>query len=119
MNIVGWLDYLLLCCSQTTKNKLYILELKFIFYYSIYVDATKGHIEKIGNDAHRTIEKKIFYFQPHAKSSFEFCFKSKLLHIEIWMTSLKQTTTRILRKLVLGISQGQYLFICTTLYFTS
>ena len=50
----------------------------------------------MGVDADYTIEKKLFWIRPHAKSVFEMCFKNESLDIAIWMTALKQSTTRFL-----------------------
>ena len=55
----------------------------------------------MGADVDYTIEKKLFWIHPHAKEFFEMCFKNEYLEIAIWMTALKESTTRVLKKLVL------------------
>ena len=54
----------------------------------------------MGADADYTIEKKLFWIHPHAKTFFHMCFKNEYLDITIWTTALKQSTTRVLEKLV-------------------
>lgn len=64
----------------------------------------------MGADADYTIEKKLFWIHPHAKSFFEMCFKNESLDIAIWTTALKQSTTRFLKKLVSETLQDKFLF---------
>lgn len=40
-------------------------------------------------DADYTIEKKLFWIHPHAKTFFEMSFKNESLDIAIWTTALK------------------------------
>ena len=95
---IKWFDYIIFHCvaAKIAEKKLVIFELKDIFYHSIQEEApNKGHIEKMGADADYTIEKKLFWIHPHAKSFFEMCFKNESLDIAIWTTALKQSTTSL------------------------
>ena len=51
---------------------IFIHELKDIFFYhNINDEATnKRHVEKMETDADYTIEKKLFWIHPHAKTFF-------------------------------------------------
>ena len=64
----------------------------------------------MGADADYTIENKLFWIHPHAKSFFEMCFKNESLYIAIWTTSLKQSTTRFLKKMVSETLQDKLVF---------
>ena len=67
----------------------------------------------MGRAADCTIEKKSFWFRPHAKTFLDMCFKKESLDIAIWTTSLKQNTTRVLKKLVSETLQAKFLFTWT------
>jgi len=85
-------EYIICHCvlAKTTKRKLFIFELKDIFYHSIDDEATdKGIIEKMGTNVDYTLEKELFWIPPHAKTFFEMCFKNESLDISIWTTTLK------------------------------
>lgn len=69
----------------------------------------------MGADANHKIEKKLFWIHPQAKSFFEMCFKNESLDIAIWMTDLKQNTTRFLKKLVSETLQDKFMFKWTAL----
>ncbi len=110
---IKWFDYIIFhyVAAKITEKKLVIFELKDIFYHSIDDEATnKGHIEKMGADVDYTIEKKLFWIHPHAKSFFEMCFKNESLDIAIWTTALKQSTTIFLKKFVSETIQDKLVF---------
>ena len=65
----------------------------------------------MGRVADYTIEKKLFWFHPHAKMFLEMCFKNESFDIEIWTIDLKQNTTQVLKMLVPETSQDQLVFI--------
>ena len=67
----------------------------------------------MGTDADYIIEKKLFWIHPHAKTFFEMCFKNEYFEIAIWMTTLKQNTTIVLKKLVLETLQDKLVFMWT------
>ena len=85
-----------------------------IFYQSVDGDASqKEFIEKMGRATDYTIEKKSFWFRPHAKTFLEMCSRKESLDIAIWTTSLKQNTTRVMKKLVSETLQAKFLFTWT------
>ena len=113
---IKWINYVIHYCFAAiiSEKILVIFELNNIFYQSGDGDASqKEYIEKMGRAADCTIEKKSFWFCPHAKTFLDMCFKKESLDIAIWTTSLKQNTTRVLKKLVSETLQAKFMFTWT------
>ena len=113
---IKWINYVIHYCFAAiiSQKKLVIFELNNILYQSVDGDASqKEYIEKMGRAADYTIEKKSFWFRPHAKTFLEMCFTKESLDIAIWTTSLKQNTTRVMKNLVSETLQAKFLFTWT------
>lgn len=97
--------------AKITEKKLVIFELKDVFYQSINDDSTKKeHIEKMGRVEDETIEKRLFWFHPHAIHFFNMCFQNESLDIAIWTTTSKEIATKVIENLVSKTSRDRLVF---------